>query len=164
MNLGEVVRPSQLIASVGRTHRMRTLLTWTGVPLLLAYGASAFATPPEPEGDADAVHEVLIRQEFAAGCSRSVECLVAVSGKPPSNGLVGRLRDLRYVHAMPPNYAGTGLVFDMGPVTFESSDRARVHGEMRGQRGPVFSSCTYTLRKKAGRWGIDSEHSECSVI
>jgi hypothetical protein len=155
---------SQLIRSVGRTHRMRSLLTWTGVVSLVAYGVSVLGAPPDPPPEADAVHESLIRQEFAAGCGPGVKCLVAVSGKPPRDALVRRIRDLRYVHPMPLNYAGTGVVFDMGPVTFVSSDRARVEGDVRSPAGRLGSSCTYLLRKNDGQWQVDKDQSECLAI
>ena len=154
---------SQLIRGVGRTRRMRCVIRsfgLTGLAMSIAI-ASGFAETASIERDA--VLEALIRQEYAGGCSRDLECLLAVQGKPPGPDLMRRIRDLRYVRAIPADSAGTGLVFDIGPLHFVSGEAAEVYGEMRGQGGPVFTSCTYFLRRTRSRWRLDGKRTSCAI-
>jgi len=115
--------------------------------------------PPDPE----AVLEALVRQGFAGGCGPEVECLVAVDGKTPSRTLMLRIRDLRHVSAMPTNYSGSGLIFDIGHVEFTAEGLAVAHGEVRGHGGPLFTSCRYHLRRLRGQWRLDGDKTECII-
>jgi hypothetical protein len=117
----------------------------------------------EVPSDREAVIEALIRQGFAGGCGPDGECLVAVEGKTPSRTLMLRIKDLRNVRAMPANYSGSGLIFDIGGVEFSAEGLAQAHGEIRGHGGPLFTSCRYHLRRVHGQWRLDGDKTECII-
>jgi hypothetical protein len=107
----------------------------------------------EVPSDREAVIEALIRQGFAGGCGPDGECLVAVEGKTPSRTLMLRIKDLRNVRAMPANYSGSGLIFDIGGVEFSAEGLAQAHGEIRGHGGPSSRHVAITFVECAGSGG-----------
>ena len=124
-------------------------------------GASRIDVPDEPL-------EAAFRHIAGQICQR-LPCYLAVEGKPPSESLLKRLRDLPNTR---PVAAGKGphrpaddlaLVINLRRLKFLPDGTARLD-ELTTVGDRALSSCTHSLSRDHDGWRVDRQKTMCDVI
>ena len=130
------------------------------MPVVAPVGAGELDDPDKPL-------EVVFRY-VAAVCQPHASCYLAVEGKPPSQALVKRLRELPNTRPL----TGTerarrrkgdpALLISLSRVTPLPDGTARVD-ERTTMGDREFSSCLYILSRGRDAWQIDQRRSMCDL-